>query len=378
MLGAFAIAAPNSGGSRVAGSAKARARRASLLGNDDFKRLMEMTSVSDIAVYLGKSAYASTLKGFALEEMHRSELEFLLEVSILEESVDFRHYTGMNDKKLLDIWLEYFDIMLFREHFRLKQETEEWDHHLSLDRMLDMASDFRLTLIDKDKLLSADSLKDVVMAVKNDQLRVALFDAVRGGENPAITQSAELQKADFDTGMILHRYYFNNLYTAVAGLGGIEGRLLRMLIGTRVDLMNIYWIYRARRFFDMSPEEALSLIIKARYRADFKLLRKIAFAPLNAMSSVLSGTPYSRVFEVEYTNTAQREVEIERNIYRFIFAAAERVFLSGSIGFQNIAAYLTLKELEIRDLIIITEAVRYGYDKSRTVLLLVRPLGKVN
>jgi vacuolar-type H+-ATPase subunit C/Vma6 len=75
---------------------------------------------------------------------------------------------------------------------------------------------------------------------------------------------------------------------------------------------------------------------------------------------------------------ALREVEIECNIYRFLFAAAERVFLSGSLGFQNVAAYLVLKELEIRDIVAITEAVRYGFDKNKTNLLLVRPLGMVN
>jgi len=375
------IAAPGSGGGRVAESVKARVRRASLLGNDDFSRLLELTSVSEIAVYLGRSFYASILKGFTLEEMHRSELEFLLRLSILAEGVSFSHYAGRNDKKLLDLWLEYFDIMLFKEHFRL--ETGEWSHHLSLDKMLDMVAVFHLTLIDKEKLISGSSLKDVIMAVRNENLRAHLFDAVSRRENMYMTRGAEFQKTVFETGMILNRYYFNNLYTAVAGLGGTEGRLLRMLIGTRVDLMNIYWIYRARRFFNMSPEEALTLIIKARYHADFNLLTQVAFAEPHAMAAALSGTPYERVFDLNSSNAdpsnpALCEVAIERNIYRLLFEAAERVFLSGSLGFQNVAAYLILKEFEVRDIVVVTEAIRYGVDKSKIDMLLVRSLGKVN
>ena len=365
----------------MAESVKARVRRASLLGNDDFSRLLELTSVSEIAVYLGKSFYASILKGFTLEEMHRSELEFLLRLSILAEGVSFSHYAGRNDKKLLDLWLEYFDIMLFKEHFRL--ETGEWSHHLSLDKMLDMVAVFHLTLIDKEKLISGSSLKDVIMAVRNENLRAHLFDAVSRRENMYMTRGAEFQKTVFETGMILNRYYFNNLYTAVAGLGGTEGRLLRMLIGTRVDLMNIYWIYRARRFFNMSPEEALTLIIKARYHADFNLLTQVAFAEPHAMAAALSGTPYERVFDLNSSNAdpsnpALCEVAIERNIYRLLFEAAERVFLSGSLGFQNVAAYLILKEFEVRDIVVVTEAIRYGVDKSKIDMLLVRSLGKVN
>ena len=377
------VATPGGGGGRVAESAKAKVRRASLLGNDDFRILLELTSVGDIAVHLGKGAYAQILKGFALEDMHRSELEFLLGSSILAESVNFRHYADQSDKKLLDLWLEYFDIILFKNHFRLKLGTVVWDRNLSPDRMLDIVADYHLTLIDKDKLLSGNSLKDIIMSVKNDDLRAALFEAVPGRENVSVTQGAELQKAGFNIGMTLDRYYFNNLCAAVAGLGGTEGRLLRMLAGTRVDLINIYWIYRARRFFNMLPEEALTLIIKARYHADFNLLTQVAFAEPHALGAALSGTPYARVFETDdgyavMSDAALREVVIERNIYRFLFAVAEHVFLSGSLGFQNVAAYLILKELEVRDLVAVTEAVRYGFDKSKTAMFLVRPLGKVN
>ena len=368
------IATPGGGGGRVAESVKARTRRASLLGNDDFKLLLELTSVSDIAVYLGKSAYATILKGFTLENMHRAELEFLLGLSILSEGVSFRHYAGFSDKKLLDFWLESFDIMLFKNHFRLMLGTTEWDHHLVPDRMLDIVADFHLTLVDKDKLLSGSSLKDIIMAVKSDNLRTALFEALPGRENVSITDDAEFQKASFDTGMILDRYYFNNLYAAVAGIGGTEGYLLRMLIGTRVDLMNIYWIYRARRFFNMSPEEALTLIIKARHHADFTLLSKVAFAEPHALAGALSGTPYACVFQVDSSNAALREVEIECNLYRLLSDVAGRVFLSGTLGFQNVAAYLTLKELEVRDLVAVVEAVRYNFDRSRMNHLLVRSL----
>ena len=372
------VVAPSSGGGRVTQSIKARVRRASLLQNDDFKLLLEFTSVSDIAVYLGKGAYASILKGFTLEEMRRTELEFLLEVSILAEAVAFRHYAGLRDKKLLDLWLEYFDVMLFKSHFRHKLGTGEWEHHLEPDKMLDMVADFHLTLVDKDKLLSGSTLRDIIMSVKNDDLRIALLQALPGYENVSGTQVAEFQKAGFNIGMILDRYYLNNLYTAVAGIGGTEGHFLRALVGTRVDLMNIYWIYRARRFFNMSPEEALTLIIKARYRADFTLLTKVAFAEPDAMRGALYGTSYARVFDVDNSNAVLREVEIECHIYRFLFAAAERVFLSGSLGFQNVAAYLVLKELEVRDIVAITESIRYKFDKSKVNLLLVRPLGKVN
>ena len=338
-----------------------------------------------IAVQLGKSAYAPLLKGHTLESMRRSELEFLLNVSILAEGVAFRHYTSFKDRKLLDLWLENLDIEILKDHFQNHMGTSEWGDYLNPAKMLDLVSDFRLTLIDQEKLSSSAALKDVLMSVKNESLRTALTEALRGWENALTGKESDFQRAAFALGMVLDRYYLDSLYTAAAKLGGNEGRMMRMLVGTRVDLMNLYWIYRGRLFFGMSPEESLTLIMKARYRLDFEALRKAAFADPRAIAAALAGTPYAGVFGRDESAKAEKlrsatlyEVEVERNIYKFLFALAERVFLSGGLWFQNVAAYLTLKELEVRDLVSVVEIVRYGFDKNEIGLILVRTLGKEN
>jgi V/A-type H+-transporting ATPase subunit C len=347
---------------------------------------LEQPSVGDIAVQLGKSAYASVLKGHVLESMRRSELEFLLSVSVLAEGVAFRHYAGLGDRRLLDLWLENFDIELIKDHLQVCIKTSVWGDYLDPGKMLRLVSGFHLTLADQEKLSSSTNLKDVLMSVKNEPLRTALMEAIRGKESVFAEDGEDFQRAVFALGMVLDRYYLDNIYTVAAELGGNEGRMMRMLVGTRVDLTNLYWIYRARRFFGMSPEESLTLIMKARYRLDFGLLTKAAFADPLAMGAALAGTPYAQVFDVRdgsskstaLRSTALHEVEVERNINKLLFAAAERVFLSGALGFQNVAAYLMLKELEVRDLVAVVEMVRYGFDKNKIGLILVRTFGKEN
>ena len=376
-----------SGGARIAEYAKARVRRASLLKNEDFRRLLEQTSVSGIAIQLGKSAYAPVLKGHTLETMRRSELEFLLNVSVLGEGVAFRYYTSFWDKKLLDLWLESVDIDILKDHFQAHMGTSQWSDYLDPAKMLDFVSDFRLTLVNQEKLSSSATLKDVLMSVKSESLQTALMETLhgweKGWENVPGVEGNDFQRTVFALGMVLDRHYLDSLYAAVTKFRGNEGRMMRMLVGTRVDLMNLYWIYRARRFFGMSPEESLTLIMKARYRLNFGLLTKAAFADPRALSAVLAETPYARVFDESHDagsterNTALYEARVERNIYRFLFSVAERVFLSGFSGFQNVAAYLILKELEVRDLVSVVEMVRYGFDENR-IGLLVRALGKEN
>ncbi|MDR1379488.1 MAG: V-type ATPase subunit [Synergistaceae bacterium] len=364
------------GGIGLAQSAKARVRRASLFQKEDFKLFLERNSAGEIAVQLGKSAYAPILKNFALEDMRRAELEFLLNISVVREGVIFRHYAGLRDRKLLDLWLESFDIKLFKSHLRVRLGTEKWDEHLAPDRIVDLVSDFHLTLVDQNKLFRAGTFKSIAAALKNEPLRKAMMEAVPSGwENVDLAAGGpDFQNIVFAVSMTVDRNYFDRLYATVAEVSGDEGRMLRALVGARVDLMNLYWIYRARRFFGMSPETSLTLIMKARYRANFELLTKAAFAEPRAIAVALAGTPYAEVFDVNDVNAALREVVVESNIYRFLFTVAERAFLAGAQGFQNVAAYLVLKELEVRDLVAVVEMVRYGFDRSKANQVLVRPI----
>jgi V/A-type H+-transporting ATPase subunit C len=388
-------------GGRIAESSKARVRKGTLLSEANLRLLLEQATVGDVALRLRETPYAAVLKNVAIENMRRSELEFLLNVFILSEGVAFRHYANGGDRKLLDLWLESFDVALIKDHLQFRAEENAEQERLSPGRVLDIVSGFQLTLVDQEKLLSGSSLRDILASVRKDSLRAALSEAVPPGFDSVFAErGAEsrgvFRKTMFALGMILDRSHFDSLYAAAAALGGEEGRMMRVLVGTRVDLLNLYWIYRARRFFGMPPEEALTLILKARYRVNFELLTKAAFAPPEAFASVLEGTPYAAVFEsgtprsgaalnggaasneggASYGDAALREFAVERRLYGLLQAAAGRVFMSGASGFQNVAAYLMLREFEVRDIIAVVEMVRYGLDKSRAGLLLIRSLGK--
>ena len=366
------------GGGGIAASMKARVRKASLFQPADYEEFLDLNSVADIAVRLGKTSYSEVLSGFSLDTMHRAELEFLLEATMMVEGIAFRHYMGPDYARLLDLWLENFDIELFKGAFRINMGTGNWEND-DIQKLLQMVSDFHLTLVDQDRLFGGRTLRDILSAVKNDSLKKALAEAVPAGSDTTEMgmEDAGFQKTVFAMGMILDRYYFDNLYSVASSMGGSEGTLTRLLIGTRVDLMNLYWIYRGRRFFGMAPEEALTLIMKARYRADFGLLSKAAFADVDSFADVLKDGVYAGVFDVEEKDAALREVAIESHIYKMLFRTALRIFAAGSQGFHKVVAYLMLKEIEIRDLVAVIEAVRYGFDRSRVDMILIRPLEKV-
>lgn len=365
-----------SGGGRIALSTKARVRRSELLSSKDFRTLLEQPSVSAVAVSLDATHYGKTLEGLSLDDIRRTELEFRLGTSVLREALAFRSYMGAGYRRLLDLWLQVYDIEFLKGHFRRRfgsDPTATWEE----DRMSGLFPDFRSTLLDRNALLAARTTGAMLASIRDERLRAALEETLPLKDDGAEASGEDACRVSFALGMVLDRYYLDSLYRAVLVVGGMEGRLLARLVGVRLDLVNIYWIYRCRRFFGLSPEQALATVTRSRYHADFNLLSRAAFSELSAWGDVLEGTPYAGIFRSDEaapsieTDPSLREAEVELRLCRVLCRVAREMFRSGAPGWHNVGAYLMLKGFEVRDLITVIEAVRYDYDRRRVGRLLI-------
>ena len=358
------------GGGRIALSTKARVRRSELLSSKDFRALLEQPSVSAVAASLDATPYGKALEGLSLNDVRRTELEFRLGTSVLREALAFRSYMGAGYRRLLDLWLQVYDIEFFKDHFRRRFGADPTAAQEE-ERMFGLFPDFRPTLLDRNALLAAQTPGAMLASIRDERLRAALKETLPVKDDGAEVLGEDACRVSFALGMTLDRYYLDSLYKAVLAVGGMEGRLLVRLVGVRLDLVNLYWIYRCRRFFGLSPEQALATVTRSRYRADFDLLSRVAFSELSAWDGVLEGTPYAGLFRSDEADPSLREAEVELHLCRTLRRVAGEMFRSGAPGWHNVGAYLMLKGFEVRDLITVIEAVRYDYDRRRVGRLLI-------
>ena len=364
------------GGGRIALSTKARVRRSELLSSKDFRALLEQPSVSAVAASLDATSYGKTLEGLSLNEVRRTELEFRLGTSVLREALAFRSYMGAGYRRLLDLWLQVYDIEFFKDHFRRRFGADPTAAQEE-ERMFGLFPDFRPTLLDRNALLAAQTPGAMLASIRDERLRAALKETLPVKDDGAEVLGEDACRVSFALGMTLDRYYLDSLYKAVLAVGGMEGRLLARLVGVRLDLVNLYWIYRCRRFFGLSPEQALATVTRSRCRVDFDLLSRAASSELPAWDDVLEGTPYAGIFRSDEEDPSieedpsLREAEVELRLCRVLCRVAGEMFRSGAPGWHNVGAYLMLKGFEVRDLITVIEAVRYDYDRRRVGRLLI-------
>lgn len=119
------------------------------------------------------------------------------------------------------------------------------------------------------------------------------------------------------------------------------------------------------------------MTLPVRYRLSFETLSAFAFAPdVPSMVKLLRGSVYGEAFGTDYSGetTEVNEMALEHNLYRILWRTASKIFGSGSSGVHVVLAYLTLRELEVKDLFTIIEDARYHYDKKKAREFLIHPV----
>ena len=225
-----------------------------------------------------------------------------------------------------------------------------------------------ITVADGGKLLAARTLRDVLDSLRGYPLYNILSEPLKRMEKEGGTL--------FRAKMAMDTFFLTRILSRGGRLPGSEGQGVRQIFGTRADLINIYWIYRSRRFFSLTPEEALGMTLPVRYRISFETLSSFAFAPdVPSMVKLLRESVYGGAFGTDRSGetTEVNEMTLEHNLYRILWKNASKIFGSGSSGVHVVLAYLTLRELEVKDLFTIIEDVRYHYDKKKAREFLIHP-----
>jgi V/A-type H+-transporting ATPase subunit C len=129
----------------------------------------------------------------------------------------------------------------------------------------------------------------------------------------------------------------------------------------------------------MTPEETLNRLLPSRFRVAMPILRELARAESghDVADMISRRFPQYAPLLLPVSDDKSLCLAMERNIKRYIYLQAARVFRGGSPGFHTAVSYYVLKEYEITDIIRIIEYVRYEHDRRNAAEYLTRPITAV-
>lgn len=329
---------------------KVRAMQAKLLTDQDFVNIAGLHSVPEVVEYLkGKPAYADALERMDETLYHRGNIEKVLGQSLYEDYSRIYRFAGMKQKQFMKGFWKQYEIALINYCLRIVF------NHYEIPFDLDYKKEYfdRYSQISIDKLVTSESIDELVDNLRETEYYEPLQKLRDSGETTL-----------YDYNMALEQYYFRNAWNKQRKvLNKKEREFYSRDCGTKIDLLNLEWIYRAKKYYQMLPPDIYLMMIPIHYRIKIDEFKMLVEAPsVEQFMQLLGGTYYSRYFE-----SAREHISLEQ-LYR---ECLHRLYLTDRrrdpYSIATVNTYLFLKEEEIDKLTTALECIRYGLTPRETL-----------
>lgn len=334
---------------------KLRVMRSRFLQDSDYRTLMEKEKVSDQIQYLRDH----TVYGQVLQELH--DLDDIQKVEI-----QLDRFLIIQFKKILMYFTD--DYEKFYKAYMFRFETEDLKLYLrALARGEDLSKYEKVSMIRDEyysfsieKLRSAKSLDDFIERLKGTKFYDVLYPY----------RHEDYSKLLFYMEMNLDRLYFNSLFESTDFLGKTDRNIYTDFLSENIDLLNIEWIYRGIKFYNLLPEELINYTLPNGKLFGYKELKELCYGTVEDLKAKVSKTPYKEMVNEEKDIDLFMEIRLQRHLYNMF----KNTFTKGKLDLSISNAYLHLLEFEIRDIVSILEAKKYGLSYYEIKEYLVRTI----
>lgn len=327
---------------------KIRAMRAKLLRDEDFQFLAELFSVPEIVGHLkGYPAYRDILCLLDEADLHRGNIEKVLVQSLYEDYTKLYRFSGLEQRRFLKLYLKRYEVELINYCFRIIF------NHYQKPFDLDYKKRFfdRYSQISIDRLIGSKNMKDLVEGLRDTEYYGPLSNLLDAGAQTL-----------FDFDLALNLYYFSSIWREKKKiLKKKELEIFTKEAGTQVDLLNLQWIYRSKKYYEMQPADIYALLIPIHFHIHAEELKKLTeVSGTEEFKTEVTGSFYGKRYRIEDTASIE---QMYRECLRRLYLTERR---RDPYSIASLTAYLFYKEEEIQRLITIMERVRYGLPSEQT------------
>lgn len=335
---------------------KVRAMESHFISNDQFHELASLDSVTDAVEYLKRQpAYTDIFSGLEDQELHRAAIEERLVLSKYQDFAKLYRFSNLSQRKFLDLYFMHYEVAILKRCLRSALD------HRGIDLDLSMFRDFFEKHSNLD-LIKLSTSKDITELIANLN-GTPFFDLLTHIEN---TDSPTL----FDYEMQLDLYYFKTIWKIKNKyLSKSEQKILAQCFGSKVDMLNLQWIYRSKKYYELAPADIYALLIPIYYRlkkAD--IIRLAEAASTEEFYSILKTTYYGNLNAASFSEYPDLEELYAKVLNRIHSLTRQR----NPYSIASLNTYLYFKEQEINKIITTIEGIRYGLDPAEIYSLAAR------
>jgi len=334
---------------------KIRALEKDFLKREDYLNMIRKKSVADVARYLKENtSYGKLLREINIDNISRRDLEDILKNNMIKKMDKLIYYFRDDYKELIrSLYIKYEieDLKILSRSIFNGKKLETIEKPLSFLG--------KYSRVDPKILFKSKTNRDLIYSLKGSEFYEFLIPLVNGK-----------RENRFRFEMALDMGYFSIIQSRKLKISREDRKILKKWEGLLSDLYNIQWVYRGKKFYNLSPEELLNYTINFGDRITFRERKAMCYAKnLEELYKMITNTIYGFLFKKE---EMYRDIYMERRINRFMYYKLKDLERKFSLSIIQTIDFVWSFEFEIRDIISILEAIRYDIPSEEARKFLVK------
>ncbi len=333
-------------------STKCKAMYGRHLSSEDMKRLAAMKSVPEIAAFLRTSpGWCDAMRGIS-PDVHRGALEDALTMHLRNEYIKICKFASRDGKKFLIFPVYRMDCEQILSALRRISASGR-----ILEETLTIPSFYRKkSRIDYDALFRCRDYTELLSVIRPS----IFYEPLR---NLPIFEETGIPDYTEANAVLLSAYFETMMKIAARDFKGPDSELISSFFGQETDMLNIVHTVRLKKYFPDSGDLD-KILLRPFYKLKEPFFRSLMTAPdANGACELIAKSRYGKYFSPDMKYA-------EQGYLSWIYDFSRRFLSSGGSSLFTPAAYLTLKELELKNLKNIIECVRYRVPVSSAPLAL--------
>ena len=336
---------------------KVKAMQSRLITPEEFQEMAHLESVTSSVEYLKRHpSYEEVFARTEAGELHRGAIEQLLILAEYRDFAKLYRFSNLSQRKFLDLYFIRFEVGIIKRCLR----SIIGRYPLDIDLYAFQEFFNRHSSLNFTRILEAKSLTDFTSALEGSRF-YPLLSHLNREDNLSL----------FDYENSLDMFYFNTMWkSSLKKLKSDDQKTLIQCLGSRLDMLNIQWIFRCKKYYHMDPADIYALLIPVQYRLKTSDIRKMAEAEtMDGFYAALRESRYGTPPELSQVQQPRPEVVanlVNQHIYQY--TSRKNPY---SIAILN--SYLYFKEMELHKIITIIESIRYGIEPQAIINSVINP-----
>lgn len=330
-------------------SAKIKAMSSKLISDSEFREIASFTNVSEMVAFLkNHPAYRLEFQSADETALHRGEIEARLRYSVYNDYRKIYKFSNIKQREFMNLYFVRYEVSIIKNCMRYIFDRKGEKLDISQYQIF-FSKQFSFDL---NKIISSSTIDEFISNLKGSMYYSTLSKI-------NIAEDAIL----FDYEMALDLFYFTQIWKEVGKhFKGSDLNTLLEAYGSKIDMLNIQWIYRSKKYYKMTPADIYAILIPIHYK--LKKADIIAMAEagsVDEMTGVLRGTYYAKHFSDIKVTTLEK---MYRKLLDQIYGLTVR---KNPYSIACVNTYLYRKEYEVTRLTTALEGIRYGLSQEEIV-----------